>query len=261
MTTTRRDALAAALLATAPAVGSAAAQDAPPSPTRGRERIAFLLYPEFTALDLFGPHHMLSGLMPSRLDLVAATRAPVRTDMGVDVLPTATFDEIADGLDVLCVPGGTNGTLAAMRDPGTLDFLRRHGASAKWVTSVCTGSLVLGAAGLLRGYRATGHWAIHDLLGHLGAIPTEGRVVEDRNRMTGGGVTAGIDFGLTLLARFRDTPTAQAMQLFAEYDPQPPLDAGSPAKAPPAVLATARRISAPFIRNAEAAAREAGARL
>ena len=215
----KRRSLAAAALA-GPARPARAQTTTPPADPHatmhGVERIAFLIYPGFTALDLFGPHHMFAGLMPARMDLVAATRAPVRTDLGVEIQPTATFDEIEPGLDILCVPGGAQGTLAAMADPATIAFLARQGAAARWVTSVCTGSLVLGAAGLLRGYSATTHWATRELLPIFGATRVDARVVTDRNRMTGGGVTAGIDFGLTLVARLRDRGYAEAVQLLAE---------------------------------------------
>ena len=154
---------------------------------------------------------------------------------------------------MLCVPGGTAGTLAAMQHAPTLDFLRDRGARAGIVSSVCTGSLILGAAGLLAGYRATSHWLTVDLLARFGAIPTQGRVVRDRNRVTGGGVTAGIDFGLTLLSELRDPAYAQATQLVAEYAPAPPFDTGSPDTAPPELVARMRAMFAPFLAELERA--------
>jgi len=197
----------------------------------GKEQIAMLIYPQFTALDMIGPQYMLSGLMGATVHLVAKTRAPVVSDSKVTFVPSLTFDECPKDLDVLFVPGGTSGTLAAMQDPATLAFLADRGSRAKYVTSVCTGSLVLAAAGLLKGYRATSHWATRELLAEFGAIPEHRRVVFDRNRVTGAGVTAGIDFGLALVEKMRDTEYAKSLQLLAEYDPMPPLDAGSPEKA------------------------------
>lgn len=197
----------------------------------GKEQIAMLIYPQFTALDMIGPQYMLSGLMGATVHLVAKTRAPVVSDSKVTFVPSLTFDECPKDLDVLFVPGGTSGTLAAMQDPATLAFLADRGSRAKYVTSVCTGSLVLAAAGLLKGYRATSHWATRELRAEFGAIPEHRRVVFDRNRVTGAGVTAGIDFGLALVEKMRDTEYAKSLQLLAEYDPMPPLDAGSPEKA------------------------------
>lgn len=153
--------------------------------------VAFLLFPDVTQLDLTGPAQVLSRMKGARIDLVAASREPVMTDAGFAILPTATFAEVPYA-DILCVPGGF-GTGAAMEDAATRDWVRRVGADSDWVTSVCTGALILGAAGLLDGYRATTHWASIDLLPLWGAEPVRERVVFDRNRVTGGGVTAGID--------------------------------------------------------------------
>ncbi len=191
--------------------------------------IAFLLFPNVTQLDLTGPAQVLSRLGDVRLDLVAKTLAPVPTDSGFPLTPTATF-ETAPTPDILCVPGGL-GTIAAMEDEATLAWLRRAAETATWVTSVCTGSLVLGAAGLLKGYRATSHWASRDQLAYFGAIPVAERVVFDRNRASGGGVTSGIDFALSLTAAIRGEDYAKIVQLSLEYDPHPPFDSGSPDKA------------------------------
>lgn len=196
------------------------------------QQIAMLVYPRMTALDLIGPHTILSALGNVKVHLVWKTRDLVTSDAGVAIQPTATFAECPDNLTVLFVPGGSQGTLALMNDAETLDFLAKKGKSAKYVTSVCTGSLVLGAAGLLRGYRATSHWATRDLLAGLGATPVKARVVEDRNRITGGGVTAGIDFALHLAALLRNEKMAKGLQLAFEYDPQPPFKSGSPGAAP-----------------------------
>jgi len=225
-------------------------QASTPPPDRGAERIALLIYPGFTALDLFGPHNMLAGLRPARMDLVAATRDPVVTDTGVSLLPSATFADIAPGLDVLFVPGGSAGTLAAMQDAALLAFVARQGEAARFVTSVCTGSLVLGAAGLLRGYRATTHWAAMAALAPFGATAVDERVVVDRNRITGAGVSAGLDFGLRLVAMFCDRAYAERVQLAAEYDPQPPFASGSPAKASAETLALLRTLYAPVATEA-----------
>jgi cyclohexyl-isocyanide hydratase len=197
--------------------------------------IAFLLFPDVTQLDLTGPAQVLSRLGNAKVDLVAKTRDPVSTDAGFDLLPTATFDE-APKADILCVPGGF-GTVAAMQDSATLDWVRTVAADAQWVTSVCTGSLVLAAAGLLKGYKATSHWASRHQLAWFGAEPVAERIVFDRNRVTGGGVTAGIDFALALTAAIRGAEHAKFVQLSLEYDPQPPFDSGRPDKVDAATLA------------------------
>jgi cyclohexyl-isocyanide hydratase len=200
--------------------------------------IAFLLFPNVTQLDLTGPAQVLSRLGNVTLNLVAKTRDPVPTDAGFSLLPTSTFEEV-QSTDILCVPGGF-GTIGAMQDVGTLDWVRKVAADATWVTSVCTGSLVLGAAGLLKGYRAACHWASRDQLVFFGATPVAERVVMDRNRVSGGGVTSGIDFALALAAKVRGEEFARFIQLSIEYDPAPPFDSGSPEKATPELLARYR---------------------
>jgi cyclohexyl-isocyanide hydratase len=243
-------AMLAAMQANHPAFGQAAHGDAAgattmpshdmssmPAHWTGKEQIAFLIYPEFTALDMVGPHYMLTSLMGATTHLVAKSREIVKSDAGLMFQPSATFDDCPADLDIICVPGGTAGTLAAMQDDATVRFLKDRGSRAKFVTSVCTGSLVLGAAGLLTGYRATSHWVARSLLPIFGAIPAEGRVVRDRNRITGGGVTAGIDFGLALVGQLRDREYAEGVQLLAEYAPEPPYDAGTPQRAPANVKA------------------------
>lgn len=199
----------------------------------GNEQIAMLLYPGFTALDLIGPQYMFAALMGATVHLVAKTRDLVTSDTGVAVLPTATLAECPADLTIVFVPGGTRGTLAAMRDEAILAFLADRSRRATYVTSVCTGSLLLGAAGLLDGYRATSHWLTRPLLPLFGATAVNQRVVWDRNRVTGAGVTAGIDFGLSLVAKLRDSDYAETLQLLAEYVPEPPFNAGSPATAVP----------------------------
>lgn len=192
-------------------------------------RIVFLLFPGITQLDLTGLAQFLSRLPNAKVDLVWETTDPVPTDAGFSIVPTATFADV-DHADVLCVPGGMGIAQVIDHDTG-LDWVRRIGASATWVTSVCTGALVLGAAGLLQGYRATTHWAWHDMLSLFGAEPVTARTVLDRNRVTGGGVTAGIDFSLALMAHIAGEDHARAVQLALEYDPAPPFDSGSPDKA------------------------------
>lgn len=231
-----------------------------PAHWTGKEQIAFLIYPEFTALDMVGPYHMLTSLMGATTHVVAKTKDIVRSDTGLMFQPSATFAECPADLDILCIPGGSAGTLGAMQDETTMRFVRDRGARAKFVTSVCTGSLILGAAGLLNGYRATSHWAATSLLPVFGAIPTEGRVVHDRNRITGGGVTAGIDFGLSLVGQLRDRQYAESVQLLAEYAPEPPYDAGTPRKAPAEVTTMMSDMFVDFRSKAESIGREVYAR-
>jgi len=218
------------------------------------KHIALLAYPEMTALDLIGPHHVLSMVPGVKVHLVAKTREPVASDMGLLLTPSLSFDDCPDELEVLFTPGGTNGTLAAMEDSQTLAFLRHRGAKARWVSSVCTGSLLLGAAGLLDGYRATSHWSVVPQLARFGARPVAERVVRDVNRLTGAGVTAGLDFGLTLVAALAGEEHARKVQLLAEYDPAPPFDAGSPASAGAATTAALRTHLARFVADVEALA-------
>lgn len=191
--------------------------------------VGFLLFPNVTQLDLTGPAQVLSRVPGAQVHLVWKTRDPVRTDVGFCIVPTKTFEQ-CPRLDVLCVPGGF-GFADQLTDAQTLDFLRRQGRQARYVTSVCNGSLLLGAAGLIQGYRSACHWAWRKYLPRFGAIPVAERVVRDRNRITGGGVTAGIDFGFALAAELAGEDIARTLQLALEYDPQPPFDSGSPEKA------------------------------
>lgn len=201
--------------------------------------IGLLLFPRLTQLDLTGPFEVFSRLPDARVRLLWKTADPVRADTGLGLLPDTVLAECPQ-LDVVCVPGGP-GVAAMMEDAEVLEFLRRQAAGARYVTSVCTGALVLGAAGLLRGKRATTHWASHDFLAALGATPVQARVVRDGNLLTGGGVTAGIDFALTIAAEIAGPEVAQAIQLQIEYAPAPPFDAGRPETAPAEVLAAAQR--------------------
>jgi len=204
--------------------------------------IGLLLFPRLTQLDLTGPFEVFANTPGTAVHLLWKTRDPVQAATGMRILPDTTLEECPQ-LDVVCVPGGP-GVAAVMEDPEVLDFLRRQAATARYVASVCTGALVLRAAGLLQGKRATTHWASHDFLASLGAIPIHGRVVRDGNIFTGGGVTAGIDFALTLVAEMCDAEVAQAIQLQIEYAPEPPFQAGSPDTAPASVLSLARNRSA-----------------
>jgi cyclohexyl-isocyanide hydratase len=222
--------------------------------------IGMVLFPGLTQLDLTGAYEVLARMPDTRVHLVASTLDPVRTEWGLTILPDATFGE-APALDVLCVPGGW-GIDARLDDEELLDFLRARGVQARYITSVCSGALLLGAAGLLRGYRATTHWLSLDLLPLLGAEPARQRVVRDRNRITGAGVTAGIDFGLALAAELFGEAAAQRIQLAIEYAPSPPFDSGSPDTAPDGIREALRRDSSDALRRrrglVEAAARRLG---
>jgi len=212
--------------------------------------IGFLLFPNVTQLDLTGPAQVLSRVPGAQVHLVWKTRAPVPTDVGFTINPTATFDDCPP-LDVLCVPGGF-GIEQLFGDRETLAFLRRQGDSARYVTSVCNGALVLGAAGLLAGYRSACHWMWLPLLERFGAVPVAERIVRDRNRISGGGVTAGIDFGLALAAELAGEDAARMIQLALEYDPRPPFDAGSPQRAGAALVERYRALVAPRLARVEA---------
>jgi cyclohexyl-isocyanide hydratase len=196
-------------------------------------QLGMLIYPRMTLLDLAGPQAALG--MHGHTHLLWKTLEPVLTDTGVSIVPTTTFADCPADLDVLFVPGGF-GTNDAMQDDDILAFLAARGKTARYVTSVCTGALILGAAGLLDGYKAATHWATYAALEALGVDGVHSRVVVDRNRFTGAGVTAGLDFGLALLAELRGETVARMTELMLEYDPQPPFSAGTPATAEPEVL-------------------------
>ncbi|HET6926282.1 MAG TPA: DJ-1/PfpI family protein [Hyphomicrobiaceae bacterium] len=188
--------------------------------------IGFVLFPNVTQLDLTGPLQVLHRLPEARAHIAAKSLTPVATDCGLSLVPTTTF-AACEPLDLLCVPGGF-GVSGAIADPDTIDFVRRQAARAKYVTSVCTGAFVLGVAGLLRGRRATTHWAYTDLLPLVGAVHAQARVVRDGNIFTGAGVTAGIDFALSVAAEVAGSEAAERIQLSLEYDPAPPFKAGNP---------------------------------
>jgi cyclohexyl-isocyanide hydratase len=200
--------------------------------------IGMLLFPRLTQLDLTGPFELLHRLPGARVHLLWKDTRPLQAESGLVLTPTLPFDDCPP-LDVLFVPGGY-GQRLLHTDETVLSFLRRTGSTAKWVTSVCTGSILLGAAGLLDGYRATTHWAYVDVLASFGAEYVKARVVVDRNRVTGGGVTAGIDFGLRLAAELAGEKAAKALQLSLEYDPEPPFNSGHPDVADPALVEEVR---------------------
>ena len=201
-------------------------------------RVGMVLFPDLTQLDLTGPYEVFSRMPDTCVHLIAATLDPVRSERGLRITPDTTFAN-APPLDVLFVPGGV-GVNRAMEDEQILAHVRHQAAHVRYVTAVCTGALVLGAAGLLRGYRAATHWLSMDLLPLFGAIPVAERVVIDRNRITGGGITAGIDFGLVVAAELCGEQIAQELQLMLEYDPQPPFASGSPRTAPVDLVARVR---------------------
>jgi cyclohexyl-isocyanide hydratase len=206
-----------------------------------RLEIGMLLYPGLTLLDLIGPQTVFSWY--ANIHLVWKTRDLVLSDSGIAIQPSATFETCPRELDILFVPGGM-GQQAWGGDQDVLAFLADRGSRAEYVTSVCGGSIFLGAAGLLQGYKATCHWSAREALRTFGAEPVEARVVVDRNRITGGGVTAGIDFGLVLLAKLRGDEAAKLTQLAMEYAPEPPFDAGSPRTAGPALVEQAMSLMA-----------------
>lgn len=203
-----------------------------PADWTGDETILMLAYPGVTALDLAGPQYMFGSLWGATVQIVAKTADPIISDTGLTIMPDITFTEAPDSCTVLFAPGGISGMLNAMEDTETIDFLASRGAAARYVTAVCTGTLLLGQAGLLDGYQAATHWLARDSLDAFGATAVTARIIKDRNRITGGGVTAGIDFGLAMIKDLRGERYAQAVQLLAEYAPEPPLNAGTLESAP-----------------------------
>jgi len=196
--------------------------------------IGMVVYPGMFLLDLIGPLTVFEALMNREIHLIWKNLDPVKSEgaASIPITPTTTFIDCPKNLDLLFVPGGVPGMFSVMEDPEVIAFLTEQGKSAKYISSVCTGSFILGAAGLLNGYRATSYWSMVDTLREFGATPVRSRVVIDRNRITAGGVTAGIDFGLKIVAQLRNPEYAQAIQLYLEYDPAPPYNSGSPNKAP-----------------------------
>jgi cyclohexyl-isocyanide hydratase len=222
-------------------------------------RIGFLVFPGITQLDMTGPHEVFARLPGSEIHLVWKSLEPIAAQGGLRLMPTTTLDACPQ-LDLVCVPGGP-GMNVLLTDDDVLAFLRRQAAGARYVTAVCIGALVLGAAGLLRGKRATTHWMSHHLLAPLGAIPVAERTVIDGNVITGGGVTAGIDFALKVAAEVAGEDVAKAIQLSIEYDPHPPFDAGSPQSAGEAIVARQKQAGVTAQAAREAAVRAAAARL
>lgn len=205
-------------------------------------QIGLVVFPGVTQLDLTGPFEVLSRLSNCTVHLLWKAIGPIRSDRGLTLLPTGTFAE-ASPMDIILVPGGP-GVLALMEDEEALDFLRSQEMSARYLSSVCTGALLLGAAGLLQGYRATTHWASLEFLPAFGATVSTERIVIDRNRITGGGVTAGIDFALRLAAELRGEDEARLIQLQMEYNPSPPFDSGHPNVADAQTLQAAQAATA-----------------
>ncbi|WP_285712689.1 DJ-1/PfpI family protein [Erythrobacter oryzae] len=197
------------------------------------EQIAMLLYPGFTALDLVGPHYFFACLFGAKVHLVTtgADLAPVASDLGLAISPTVTLEDSPADLDVLFFPGGTKGTMDVMRSERVMAWVKDRASRAKHITSVCTGSMILGKAGLLKGRCATSHWATFPVLADFGAIPVNQRVVKDGNILTGAGVSAGLDFAIALTEQLRGRDYAEALVLQAEYAPEPPIIAGSMATA------------------------------
>ena len=222
-------------------------------------QIGFLLFPQVQQLDLTGPYDVLASLPDVQVHLIWKDLAPVTASTGLVLQPTCRFADCPD-LDVLCIPGGS-GVGPLMEDPQTLAFIQAQAAKVQYLTSVCTGALVLGAAGLLKGKRATTHWAYHSLLGLQGAIAVQERVVRDGNLLTGGGITAGIDFALTLAAELYGDDVAQLVQLQLEYAPAPPFASGEPQTAPEAVLQRARQLAADSLTQRTLITQRAAARL
>ena len=224
----------------APAAADHTMPTAPSSTLPGpRPQIAMLIHPKMVLLDLVGA---LTAFNIAQCDvyLVWKERVPVRFEVGIEFPPSATFDECPRNLDAIVVPGGIMGTIACMNDPVVLAFLADRAKTAKWVVSICTGGLTIAAAGLLRGYKAATFWPVMDILPIMGAIPTHERVVVDRNRITCGGVTSGIDLALVLVAKLRSEAVAKRVQLMIEYAPHPPFHSGTPEEADPALVAEIR---------------------
>lgn len=246
--------------AVAPLIASLRAETPAPTPATdtafdlhsqikmGSEEILILIYPGFTAIDAVGPEYILSGMMGAKVRLVAKTAAPVKCETGYEVVPELTFKDCPQKPTLFLIPGGTAGTLETLNDPQTMKFIREVGGEAEMAGSVCTGSLLLGAAGLLKGYKATSHWQTRELLPLVGAIAVDERVVFDRNRVTGAGVTAGLDLALRLVQHYRGDFYTKGMELLAEYDPQPPIPGGgNPKTADPAVVTLLNEMHKPFV--------------
>ncbi|MCP5387853.1 MAG: DJ-1/PfpI family protein [Novosphingobium sp.] len=195
----------------------------------GQEQVAMVLYPKFTALDLVGPHYFFACMFGAKVHLVTTETdlSPVMSDLGLAITPTMTMADTPKDLDVLFVPGGTEGTLSVMGRADTMAWIKDRASRAKHITSVCTGSMVLAKAGLLKGKKATSHWVTREVLADFGAIPTNERVVRDGNILTGAGVSAGLDFAIALVEQLRGRAYAEALVLQGEYAPEPPIKGGT----------------------------------
>lgn len=222
--------------------------------------IGFLIYPDVVQLDVLGAYQVLAFPPNTQLHLIWKTLKPVTSNEGLTLVPTVTFENCPP-LDVICVPGGGLGQVEVMQDMEVLDFLKAQSLTAQYVTSVCTGSMILAAAGLLQGYKATCHWAFRDQLAMLGVEVIRDRVVIDRNRLTGAGVTSGIDFGLTLVRLLHGEKTAKATQLMMEYKPEPPFDAGTPEAAGAEIVESLVQFGKPLFDAFLAQTRETSAQL
>ncbi len=207
--------------------------------------IGFVIFDNLTQLDFTGPLQVLNRVPGAHIHIAAKTLKPVMSDCALGLVPTTRIEDCPD-LDVLCIPGGF-GVSEAIKDQELIEFVKRQGAQSRYITSVCTGAFVLGIAGFLQGKKATTHWAYHDLLSRVGAIPTQGRIVRDGRIITGGGVTAGIDFALTLAAELAGKEAAKTIQLALEYNPEPPFTCGTPHNAPKAIHKNLRDFYAPGI--------------
>jgi cyclohexyl-isocyanide hydratase len=222
-------------------------------------QIGFLIFPDMMPLDMVGPYEVFTKMPDTRLHLVWKSLAPLTVAGGMQMLPSITFSECPP-LDLICIPGGS-GMNPLLNDTETLEFIRRQAKNARYVTSVCTGALVLGAAGLLKGKRAATHWMSRDMLSEFGATPVADRVTIDGNIITGGGVTAGVDFGITVAAELFGPEVAKTIQLAIEYDPAPPFDTGSPERAGAAIVAAARASAAKRQADRQIAVQRAAAKL
>ncbi len=209
--------------------------------------IQALVYPHFTTLDLIGALQPLAQIPGATTEVVAREKGPNPTDSGATILADADFASASSAPDVILVPGGGTPSIDVLEDQAVMEFLARQGAQAKWIVAVCTGSLLLGKAGLLEGYRAASHWAVIDTLDAFGATPMHERVVIDRNRCTGGGVTAGVDIGLTVAGLLAGEEAGRMIELILEYNPAPPFGSGHPSIADTATLATARAVMEPVM--------------
>jgi cyclohexyl-isocyanide hydratase len=218
------------------------------------EKIVLVAYPGMTALDMLGPQTMFACVTGVTVMIAAQTLDPVTCDTGLKLLPDVDFDSCPRDVDLFLLPGGLDGTTAAMKDRRTIEFVGELGAHSKYVTSVCTGSLILGTAGLLQGYRATSHWVGVHILRNFGATPVQERVVVDRNRITGAGVTAGMDMALTVIKMLRGEEYAQMVALLTEYDPAPPVHTGSPHAAGAKLTGMARGRFEGWLRDTETVA-------